>query len=357
MRLFAPLEIRGVRFRNRIACSPMCMYSCEACDGMANDWHFVHLASRAVGGAGLVFTEATAVEARGRISPQDLGLWDDRQIEPLLRITRFLRAHGAVPGIQLAHAGRKGSTYRPWEPRRGAVPPGDGGWIPVAPSPLRFAEGYAEPEPLDRAGITQVVAAFRAAAARALEAGFQAVEIHSAHGYLLHQFLSPLSNRRADEYGGSLENRMRIVLEVADAVREVWPERYPLFVRISATDWAEEGGWDIEQSVALARALKSRGVDVIDCSSGGNLPQAQVPLAPGYQVPFAERIRREAGIRTAAVGLITEPQQADEIVRSDRADLVVLARQFLRDPYWPLHAAKALGVDVPWPPQYQRAKV
>lgn len=355
MHLFAPLTIREVTFRNRIAVSPMCQYSAE--DGLANDWHLVHLGSRAVGGAGLVIAEATAVQARGRISPHDLGLWDDRQVEPLARITAFISAQGAVPGIQLAHAGRKASTARPWEGGR-PVAAGAGGWDDiVGPSPLPFADGYPTPRPLGVEEIRQVVRAFARAAERALAAGFRVVEIHAAHGYLIHQFLSPLSNRRDDAYGGSFENRIRLACEVVEAVRDVWPERLPLFVRISATDWVE-GGWDLEQSVELARRLRALGVDLVDCSSGGLVPGVRIPVAPGYQVPFAERVRREAGVLTGAVGLITEPEQADAIIREGKADLVLLARELLRDPHWPLRAAHRLGRgdSAPWPPQYLRAK-
>lgn len=347
--LFAPLALRGVLLRNRVAVSPMCMYSCEGRDGMANEWHLVHLGSRACGGAALVFTEATAVEARGRISPEDLGLWEDRQIEPLQRATRFVAAHGALPGIQLAHAGRKGSTHRTWAPQRGSVPAAEGGWTTVGPSAIPFAEGFDAPEALDAGGVAQIVGAFRSATERALAAGFRAVEVHAAHGYLLHQFLSPISNRRTDGYGGSLENRMRLTVEVVDAVRAVWPEELPLFVRISATDWAgpEDGAaWDLDQSVELARVLRGHGVDVLDCSSGGSLPRPRIPEGPGYQVAFAARIRREAGIRTATVGQVREPAQADTMVRSGQADLVLLARAELRDPYWPLHAARALGAEL-----------
>jgi len=351
--LFSPFPQRGVTLRNRIVVSPMCQYSCT--DGFATDWHLVHLGSRAVGGAAVVVTEATAVEARGRISPHDLGLWQDAHIEPLERVTRFLRAHGAVPGVQLAHAGRKASTARPWE-GGGPVPPAQGGWAPVAPSALPFAEDHPVPVELDAAGLAAVVAAFAAAARRALAAGFELIEIHAAHGYLLHQFLSPLSNRRTDGYGGAFENRSRLLTEVVDAVRAVWPERRPLWVRVSATDWAEQGGWDLPQTVALARILKSRGVDLLDCSSGGTLPKAKIPSGPGFQVPFAEAVRREAGLATGAVGFITQPDQAEQIVAGGRADVVLLGRGFLRDPYWPMHAAQALGAAVAWPAQYQRAK-
>ena len=349
--LFTPISFRGVELRNRMTVSPMCQYSSE--DGFANDWHLVHLGSRAVGGAGLVFTEATAVEARGRISPQDLGIWKDEHIEMLSRIARFAAQQGAVAGIQLAHAGRKASTARPWEGGL-LVLPMQGGWTPVAPSGLAFKDTDPAPEALTATGIREVVSAFAAAAKRALAAEFRVIEIHAAHGYLLHEFLSSLSNRRTDEYGGSFENRIRACCEVVSAVRAVWPERNPLFVRISATDWAE-GGWDIDQSVALAARLKTLGADLIDCSSGGLVPYAKVPVGAGYQVPFAVRIRREAAIATGAVGLITEPAQADEIVRTGKADLVLLAREFLRDPYWPLHAARRLGEKARGPAQYLRA--
>ena len=349
--LFDPLPLRDLTLRNRIAVSPMCQYSSR--DGFADDWHFVHLASRAVGGAGLVFTEATAVLREGRISPQDLGIWDDAHVEPLARITRFVEAQGAVPAMQLAHAGRKASTRRPWE-GTGAVPETEGGWQPVAPSPLRFTEGYAEPRTLAAEELSGIARGFAAAAGRALEAGFRTIEIHAAHGYLLHEFLSPLSNRRDDAYGGSFDNRTRLVREVVEAVREVWPERLPLFVRLSVTDW-QGGGWDLPQSIALARLLGPLGVDLIDCSSGGAVPGATAPSGPGFQTPFAERIRREAGIATGAVGLITSAIQADHIVRTGQADLVLLAREMLRDPYWPLRAARELGVPVSWPAQYLRA--
>jgi len=348
--LFTPLVIREIVFRNRIGVSPMCQYSSQ--DGFANDWHLVHLGSRAVGGAGAVIAEATAVEARGRISPADLGIWKDEHTPSLARIATFIRQHGAVPGIQLAHAGRKASVRVPTEGGE-ALPPSDGGWQTVAPSARPFRSADPAPAELSHDEIREVVAAFRAAALRALEAGFELVEIHAAHGYLLNQFLSPLSNFRTDEYGGPLENRMRFPLEVAAAVRAVWPQRLPLFTRISATDWVE-GGWSIEDSVQLAHCLRARGVDLIDCSSGGSSPSAHVPLARGYQVPFAERIRREAGIATAAVGLITRPEQAEEIVAAGKADLVLLGREFLRDPYFPLHAALALGVKPEPPVQYGR---
>jgi len=349
--LFDELQIRDLKLRNRILVSPMCQYSCD--DGLATDWHLVHLGSRAVGGAAVVFTEATAVTAAGRISPEDLGLWKDEHVEPLARIARFVHEAGAHVGIQLAHAGRKASTYRPWAPASGSVPPAAGGWTAVAPSAVAF-EGYAEPQAMSEAEIQGVVAAFAAAARRALAAGFRVVEVHAAHGYLVHQFLSPLSNRRTDRYGGSFENRTRLAREVVEAVRREWPERLPLFLRVSATDWVE-GGWDVEQSVELARRLAPLGVDLVDCSSGGLVASAKIPVGPGYHVPFAEKIRREAGVMTGAVGLITTAAQADEIVRSGKADAVLLARQMLRDPYFPLHAALELGRAGAWPPQYQRA--
>ena len=349
--LFTPLTVRDVTFRNRIVVSPMCQYS--SVDGLATDWHLVHLGSRAVGGAGLVMTEAAAVEARGRISPADAGIWKDEHIAPLERITRFLREQGAVAGIQLAHAGRKASTSRPWE-GGGSVPAPAGGWPTVAPSAVPFEPQDPAPIELSQSGIHSIADAFRTAARRALRAGFQVVEIHGAHGYLIHEFLSPLSNRRTDEYGGAFENRVRFALEVVQAVRGAWPHNLPLFLRISATDWVE-GGWTPDESVELARRVGPLGVDLIDCSSGGSAAHAQVPLAPGYQVPFAERIRREAGILTGAVGLITTPQQADEIIRSQKADLVLLAREFLRDPYFPLDAARTLGAELNPPVQYLRA--
>ena len=349
--LFSPLTIRSVTLRNRIAVSPMCEYS--SVGGFASDWHLVHLGSRAVGGAGLVITEATAVEARGRISPGDLGIYRDEHIEMLARIASFIRAQGAVAGIQLAHAGRKASTPVPWE--GGApIPESDGGWQTVAPSPIPFRPGEPVPAELSKSEIHSIVEAFATAAKRALAAGFQVAEIHGAHGYLTHEFLSPLTNRRTDEYGGSFEGRIRFALEVAQAVRAVWPDVLPLFMRISAIDWVP-GGWQLEDSVELARRLRPLGVDLMDCSSAGAVPHAKVEVGPAYQTPFAARIRRDSGILTGAVGMITEPRQADEIVRSGQADIVLLAREMLRDPYWPLHAAQALGAAGPVPKQYTRA--
>lgn len=350
--LFAPLKIAGLNLPNRIFVSPMCEYSCE--DGFANDWHLVHLGSRAVGGAALVFTEACAVTPEGRISPRDLGLWKDAQCAPLKRITEFVHTQGAYAGIQLAHAGRKASMSPPWEPERN-VPPSEGGWPNVlAPSALRFAEHYAQPQALDSARIEGLISAFQAAARRSLEAGFDVIEIHAAHGYLLHEFLSPLSNHRTDEYGGSFENRIRMLVRVVEAIRAEWPVEKPLFVRISATDWAE-GGWDIDQSAELAKVLKTRGVDLIDVSSGGLVHDAKIPVGAGYQTPFAERIRKEAGVLTGTVGMITAPAQADHILRTGQADAVLLARELLRDPYWPLHAAETLRKKTSWPKQYLRA--
>lgn len=350
--LFDPLTIRSQTFSNRVFVSPMCQYSSD--DGFANDWHLVHLGGRAVGGAGLVLTEATAVTPEGRISPQDLGIWKDDHVDFLSRIVRFIHGQGSVAGMQLAHAGRKASTCRPWS-GSGAVPVADGGWPDVlAPSAVPFADDYPMPQALGVDGIARVTAAFADAARRALAAGVRVIEIHAAHGYLLHEFLSPLSNQRTDHYGGSFDNRTRFVRDVVTAVRGVWPEHLPVFVRISATDWLE-GGWDIEQSVELARQLKPLGADFIDCSSGGNAAHAKIPVGPGYQAPFAERIRRDAGILTGAVGLITEPSQAEQIIASGQADAVLLARELLRDPYFPLHAAHALGQAIAWPAQYLRA--
>jgi 2,4-dienoyl-CoA reductase-like NADH-dependent reductase (Old Yellow Enzyme family) len=351
--LFSPLQIREVSFRNRIGVSPMCEYS--SVDGFANDWHFVHLGSRAVGGASMVMTEASAVLAEGRISSQDLGIYLDDHIPMLSRIFRFIEEQGAVPAMQLAHAGRKASTAQPWK-GGGAVQESDGGWRPIwAPSALPFSPASITPEALDESEIARVVRAFGEAAKRAREAGAKLIEIHAAHGYLLHEFLSPLTNRRDDRYGGRRENRTRLLCEVMDAIRHTWPAGLPLFVRISASDWVE-GGWTIEDSVGLAKQLEPLGVDLIDCSSGGAVPNVSIPLGPGYQTPFAEKVRAEAGIRTAAVGMITQPEQADQIVRSGQADMVFLARELLRDPSWPLRAADELKQNGPWPIQYLRAK-
>ncbi len=330
----------------------MCQYS--STDGFANDWHLVHLGSRAVGGAGLVFTEATAVEPRGRISPHDIGLWKDDHMEALERIVSFIHAQGAVAGVQLAHSGRKGSTARPWE-GHAPLDESKGGWPVVAPTALAFDRGYPAPRELTVEEIKHTVELFSQAAQRARWAGFKIVEVHSAHGYLLHEFLSPFSNKRADQYGGSFENRVRFPVEVVRAVRRVWPEDLPVFVRISATDWLGREGWDWDEAVALARILKNEGVDVVDCSSGGMTLSAPMPTTPGFQVPFAGRIRQEAGIMTGAVGLITEPRQAEDILASGQADLIFLGRRFLRDPYWPLHAQAALNRKISWPPQYERA--
>jgi 2,4-dienoyl-CoA reductase-like NADH-dependent reductase (Old Yellow Enzyme family) len=351
-KLFEPLALRGVTLKNRIVVSPMCQYSAE--DGFANDWHLVHLGSRAVGGAALIIQEATAVSPEGRISPEDLGIWKDEHVPMLRRINDFLVAQGSVPGVQLAHAGRKASTYSPFT-GSGEVPASEGGWPVVGPSAEAFADDYPQPEELDAAGIQKVIADFRAAAQRSLAAGFQVIELHAAHGYLLHEFLSPLSNHRTDAYGGSFENRSRLLLEVVAATREVWPEDLPLIVRISATDWTE-GGWNADESVQLSAMLKTRGVDLIDVSTGGNVPKAPIPVGPGYQVQFAERIKAEAGIRTGAVGLITTPAEAEAILANGQADLVLLAREFLREPYFPLFAAQDLGVEMEWPVQYERAK-
>jgi 2,4-dienoyl-CoA reductase-like NADH-dependent reductase (Old Yellow Enzyme family) len=349
--LFEPLTIGEVTLANRIAVSPMCQYS--SVDGFASDWHLVHLGSRAVGGAGLVFTEATAVEARGRISPQDLGIWKDEHVPMLRRITDFIKSENAVPGIQLAHAGRKAGAARPWEGNR-RIPENQGGWEPVAPSPIPFRPDEPAPAELDLGGIEEVIAAFVKAADRASAAGFRVIEIHAAHGYLIQEFLSPLSNQREDAYGGSFENRIRLLTQIVEFTRMVWPVGRPLFVRISATDWVP-GGWTIDDSVALAARLREFGVDLVDCSSGGNAAHAEIPVGPGYQVSFASRIRRETGMRTGAVGMITEPDQANAIIQDGEADLVLLAREMLRDPYWPLHAARALGHRVPVSPQYARA--
>ena len=348
--LFTPLAIRDITFNNRIVVSPMCQYSSH--DGMAEEWHLVHLGSRAIGGAGLIITEATAVSPEGRISPSDLGIWKDEHIEGLRRIVKFVRAQGSEIGIQLAHAGRKGSTAEPWN---GGKLVSKGGWQPVGPSAIAFGEGYGTPAALDAEGIRKVVEDFKAAARRAMLAGFKVVELHAAHGYLVHQFLSPLSNLRQDEYGGSFENRIRLLTDIVRAVRTVWPAVYPLFVRISATDWAE-GGWSPDEAVRLAGVLKGLDVDVIDCSSGGLTPLQKIPVAPGYQVGFAQQVRA-TGILTGAVGVITDAVQAESILVTGQADLIIMARQMLRDPYFPLHAAEELGFkDIHWPLQYVRAK-
>ncbi len=350
--LFDPFTLRGVTLRNRIGVSPMCQYS--STDGFADDWHLVHLGSRAVGGAGLVMAEATAVEARGRISPHDLGLWKDEQIEPLARVARFVRGQGAVAALQLAHAGRNASVTRPWDGDKPVGPPD--GWTPiVAPSALPFDEGYQTPLALPEPEIAAVVAAFGATAGRAARAGFQALEIHGAHGYLIHEFLSPVTNRRDDGWGGSFDNRVRFAVETVRAVRRAVPERMPLLMRLSTTDWLGEAGWTVEDSIALARRLKGEGVDLIDCSSGGIAPRIAIDAGPGYQVPNAARIRAEAGIATAAIGFITSPAQAEQTIRSGQADLVFLAREMLRDPYWPLRAARELRAPLDAPVQYGRA--
>ena len=349
--LFDPLPLRSLTLANRIVVSPMCEYS--SVDGFSTDWHFVHLGSRAVGGAGLVITEATAVTPDGRISPQDLGIWDDGHVAGLAHCVRFIHAQKTLAGIQLAHAGRKGSTARPWE-GGSALTREQGGWEPVGPTGEPFAANYPTPRAMTDGDIAAVIVAFAKAARRALDAGFDVIELHAAHGYLMHEFFSPLVNTRTDAYGGSFDNRIRLCLEVVDAVRAVWPDRLPLFVRISATDW-KAGGWDLDQAVELARRLRARGVDLVDCSSGGAVHDQQIAVGPGYQVPFADRIRRDAGVPTGAVGLITTAVQADAIIREGQADIVLLARELLRDPYWPLHAADQLGHSVPWPPQYLRA--
>jgi 2,4-dienoyl-CoA reductase-like NADH-dependent reductase (Old Yellow Enzyme family) len=349
--LFEPLKLRDVELKNRIGIPPMCQYS--AIDGVAGDWHFVHYGSRAVGGAGLMIVEATGVLPEGRISPGDLGLWNDGQVAPLARIADFARGQGCVAALQLAHAGRKASVGLGWQAQH-SLAAAEGGWTTVAPSALSFGEGYAVPLALDTAGVRRVVDAFAAAARRAHKAGFDIVEVHAAHGYLLHQFLSPLSNRREDEYGGSFDNRTRLLRQVVEAVRGEWPQTLPLLVRLSATDWLD-GGWNADETVAVCRLLRDMGVDLIDVSTAGLLPTAKIPVGPGFQTGYAARVRAEAGVPTAAVGLITAPAQADHIVRSGQADLVLLGREVLRDPYWPLHAAAALGQSTAWPAQYLRA--
>ncbi len=351
--LFSPIKIKNVELKNRIVVSPMCEYSSE--DGFANDWHLVHLGSRAVGGAALIITEATAVSPEGRITYGDLGIYKDEHIAKLKQITEFIHQHGAFAGTQLAHAGRKASHELPWLGNAQFPSDHEKGWKTVAPSAVPFTPNEEPPIALDKAGIEKVKADFKAAAARALAAGFDVIELHGAHGYLIHEFLSPLSNQRTDEYGGSFENRIRLLVEIIESVRETWPAENPLFVRISSTDWTE-GGWTADDSVALAKVLIDKGVDLIDCSSGGNVATAKIPLKPGYQVEFAEKIKKEAGILTGAVGLITEPSQANEIIQEGEADLIIMAREFLRDPYFPLRAAHQLGQEVKWPVQYERAK-
>ncbi len=355
--LFSPLTQRSITFPNRIAMSPMCQYSYV--DGISNDWQFVHLGSRAVGGAGVVFTEAAAVSPEGRITRGDLGIWSDAHAAPLARLAAFIKEHGSVPAMQLAHAGRKASMALPWAASVREIPESEGGWQTVAPSSVRFADAYPTPSALDRAGMDKVIVDFVAAARRAAEAGFLLVEIHAAHGYLLHEFLSPLSNQRSDEYGGTFENRVRFPLEVVRAVREAFPSDLPVWTRLSVTDWMDASitnpGLSVDDSVRFARLMKDEGIDLVDCSSGGNDPRQQIPVGAGYQVAFAERIRREAGISTGAVGMITAPEQADQIIRTGQADVVLLARELLRNPYWPLHAADALHKPASWPVQYERA--
>jgi 2,4-dienoyl-CoA reductase-like NADH-dependent reductase (Old Yellow Enzyme family) len=351
--LFTPLKIKDITLKNRLTISPMCQYS--SVDGFANNWHLVHYGSRAVGGAGLIIQEATAVTPEGRITPGDLGIYSDEHIEKLRQITRFIEAHGAIPGIQIAHAGRKGSCSRPWE---GGTQLGlnEGGWDTIAPSALTFNTEDRVPQVLDKKGIVDIMDCFAKAAHRAIEAGYKVLEIHSAHGYLIHEFLSPLSNHRKDEYGGSFENRIRLLLGVVKSVQSVWPDKLPLFVRISATDWAD-GGWDVNEAVKLAPILKNEGVDLIDCSSGGMVPWAKIPFGPGYQVPFSDRIKNETGILTGAVGMITEARQAEEILAKNQADLILIGRESLRNPYFPLYAAMELDEGTEWPLPYLRSKV
>lgn len=351
-KLFSPLSIREIKLKNRIVVSPMCQYSSE--DGFANDWHLVHLGSRAVGGAGLIMLEATAVEPEGRISPEDLGIWKDEHIPFLQRINKFIENNGAVPAIQLAHAGRKAANYAPWR-GTGPLPVDEGGWPVIGPSAIAFKEGYPMPQEMSVQAIALIIEKFVQAAKRALAAGFKVLEIHAAHGYLIHEFYSPYSNKRTDEYGGSFENRIRFLVEITEAIRSVWPKEFPLFVRISATDWIS-GGWSIEESIKLSKILKQKQVDVIDCSSGGNIPGIKITIGPSYQVPLSEKIKSASGILTGAVGLITEPLQAEKILEENKADLIIMARQLLRDPYFPLHAAKELKEDITWPNQYKRAQ-
>ena len=352
-KLFSPIKIRSVELKNRIVVSPMCQYS--SINGVATDWHLVHLGNRAVGGAGLILTEATAVSPEGRISPDDAGIWNDKQANAYIRITEFIKSQNSVPGIQLAHAGRKASTYSHWK-GNGEVKVDNGGWQTLAPSPIPFSENFPHPKEMNETEIKLVIDQFGNAAKRSMEAGFEVIELHMAHGYLVHEFLSPLSNKRTDKFGGSLENRCRFAIEIAKIVRNTIPDGTPLFVRISSTDWVDEG-WDIEQSVQLAKWLKEVGVDLIDCSSGGNVLNAKIPTAPGYQIPFAEKIKKKAKILTGGVGLITTAEQAEEIIKSEKADIVLLAREMLRSPYWALHAAKKLNIDLKdFPKQYLRAK-
>ncbi len=352
-KLFSSIKIRGLELKNRIAVSPMCQYSSN--NGMPNDWHLVHLGSRAVGGAGLVFTEATAVSPEGRISPDDAGIWNDEQENAYKGITSFIKSQNSVPGIQLAHAGRKASTFSPWK-GSGEVTPEKGGWQTIAPSAVPFSDKYPSPREMSVEDIKLVIEQFCQAAKRSWDAGFEIIELHFAHGYLIHEFLSPISNKRTDHYGGSLENRCRFTIEITKAVRKIIPASMPLFVRISASDWTD-GGWDIDQSVQLAKWLKDIGVDLIDCSSGGNVSNAKIPLEPGYQIPFAQKIKKEANILTGGVGLITDAEQAEQIISKKQADIVLLAREMLRDPYWPMHAAKKLNVELTdFPNQYLRAR-
>jgi len=350
--LLSPLNIKNLNLKNRIVVSPMCQYS--AVDGFANDWHLVHLGSRAVGGASLIIQEATAVSPEGRISAGDLGLWSDEQVPFLKRMNEFIHKNGSIAGIQLAHAGRKASFDVPWKGSKQILEK-DGGWKTVAPSAISYHETDEPPVALTLEGIEKVKADFRSATKRVIDAGYQVIEIHAAHGYLFHQFLSPLSNLRTDEYGGSFENRARLLMEVTAAVKEIWPAENALFVRISATDWAD-GGWNLEESIKLSNLLKAQGVDLIDCSSGGNVPYQKIPVGPGYQVEFAEAVKKETGLLTGAVGLITEAQQAEDILKEGKADLIFMARELLKDAYFPMHAAQELNDDIKWAEQYERAK-
>lgn len=352
-KLFTPLRIRDLTFKNRILVSPMCQYSSR--DGLANNWHLVHLGSRAVGGSALVISEATAVSPEGRISPGDLGIWSEKHALALMPVTDFIKSQNSIPGIQIAHAGRKASTASPLNGGGGPLSENEGGWQTLAPSAIPFDTNYPAPKEMNKNDIETVLQQFVQAATLSLKAGFEVAELHFAHGYLLHEFLSPLSNKRSDEFGGSLENRMRFPLMIAREVRNLWPGDKPVFVRISATDWAE-GGWDIRQSVQFAQKLKEIGIDLIDCSSGAIIPHVKIPAGPGYQVPFSEAIKKETGILTGAVGMITDAEQAEDIIASGKADAVIIAREFLRNPYWPLHAASKLGAEIPWPVQYERAK-